>query len=784
MCAERRAAAAAAAAAVTLADAWTADYNSVFPMGVNVAATWDRGLAYARGQAMGYEHKHKGTSVQLGPVTGPLGREPEGGRNWEGWAPDPMLSGQMFAQTIAGIQSQHVIACGKHFIAYEQEHFRQPGDGFGYPVNNSYSSNLDDVTMHELYLWPWADGVRAGLGSIMCSYNQINNSYACQNSYTLNKLLKSELGFQGFVMSDWSAQMSGIGSALAGLDMSMPGDIQFNSGTSYWGSNLTVAVLNGTVPQWRLDDMAVRILSAWYYVGVDTDYTPINFDAWTLLTYGFQHYYAMEDYTVVNEHVDVRDHHGSLIREIGAASTVLLKNEGVLPLTGYEKFTGIFGEDAGPNNYGPNGCSDRGCDNGTLACGWGSGSANFPYLITPAFAIQEKIFGNDGIAQAIFDNYAYADIVSLAQQSTVAIVFVNADSGEGYIDVDGNIGDRNNLTLWHGGDDLIQNVTSGCNNTIVVIHSVGAVLLDSFYDNPNVTAILWAGVPGEQSGYSITDVLYGDVNPGGKLPFTMGFSRENYGTDVLYRPNNGYDAPQVNFDEGVFIDYRAFDRFGVDPIYPFGFGLSYTNFSYSNLAITKQNAGPYTPTTGYTIAAPEFGSVANDTSDYLFPANFSQVKAYIYPYLNSTSLSTSANESDYGVPGYVPSGSQDGSAQPFVPAGGEPGGNPQLFDILYTVTATVTNTGKVAGDEVAQLYVGLGGPNDPKVQLRGFERLSIGPGQSATFTVDLTRRDLSSWNVVAQNWLITNYTKTVYVGASSRDLPLQQCIEGADAFNG
>lgn len=132
---------------------WKADYNSVFPMGVNVAATWDRGMAYARGQGMGYEHKHKGSSVQLGPVAGPLGRSPEGGRNWEGFSPDPMLTGQMFAQTIQGIQSQHVIACGKHFIAYEQEHFRQPGNGFLYPVNNSLSSNLDDATMHELYLW-------------------------------------------------------------------------------------------------------------------------------------------------------------------------------------------------------------------------------------------------------------------------------------------------------------------------------------------------------------------------------------------------------------------------------------------------------------------------------------------------------------------------------------------------------------------------------------------------------------------------------------------------------
>lgn len=122
-------------------------------MGVNVAATWDRDLAYARGQGMGYEHKHKGSNIQLGPVVGPLGRVPASGRNWEGFAPDPVLSGVLFAETISGIQSQHVIACGKHFIGYEQEHFRSAGNGFGYEVEESYSANLDDVTMHELYLW-------------------------------------------------------------------------------------------------------------------------------------------------------------------------------------------------------------------------------------------------------------------------------------------------------------------------------------------------------------------------------------------------------------------------------------------------------------------------------------------------------------------------------------------------------------------------------------------------------------------------------------------------------
>ncbi|KAL8833025.1 MAG: hypothetical protein Q9170_004553 [Blastenia crenularia] len=755
------------------------DYNSAFPAGVNVAATFDRGLAYARGQAMGQEHRGKGVDIQLGPVAGPLGRAPAGGRNWEGFSPDPALTGIMMAQTIQGIQRAGVVACAKHYILNEQEHFRQVPEsaGFGFVINDSLSSNIDDATMHETYLWPFADAVRAGVGSIMCSYNQINNSYGCQNSHTLNYLLKGELDFQGFVMTDWQAQHSGVGSALAGLDMAMPGDVLFDTGTSYWGANLTVAVLNGTVPEWRLDDMATRIMAAFYYVGRDQNQVPINFDSWTLDTFGYQHYVAEEGFGLINEHVDVRAEHSTLIRQIGSASTVLLKNNNsALPLTGKEKFTAVFGSDAGDNPYGPNGCPDRGCDNGTLAMAWGSGTANFPYLITPETAIQNEVVSNNGVFQSITDNFAGTQILSLASQASVAIVFVNADAGEGYLNVDGNIGDRNNLTFWQGGDVLVQNVSSLCNNTIVVMHTVGPVLLSNYSENPNVTAILWAGVPGEQTGNSIADVLYGRVNPGAKLPFTFGAAREDYGTDLLYIPNEGTGAPQVSFTEGNFIDYRAFDKANITPVYEFGFGLSYTTFSYSNLQVNKLNVGPYTPTTGLTSAAPVLGNATNDTAQYQYPSNFTTIPLYIYPYLNGTDLETAANDSDYGSLGSVPPGSQDSSPQPLLAAGGAPGGNPELYNVLYQVEATITNTGQIPGEEVAQLYISLGGPYDPKIVLRGFERLSIQPGSSTTFHADITRRDISNWDTNAQNWAVSSSPKMVYVGSSSRNLPLSATL--------
>ena len=319
----------------------------------------------------------------------------------------------------------------------------------------------------------------------------------------------------------------------------------------------------------------------------------------------------------------------------------------------------------------------------------------------------------------------------------------------------------------------MQNVSALCNNTILVIHSVGPVLIEDYKNNENITAILWAGIPGEQSGNSLADVLYGRVNPGAKLPFSLAAKREDFGTDLLYVPNA--EIPQIQFEEGVFIDYRHLDRANITPTYEFGFGMSYTTFSYSDLAVTKHYVGSYTPNTGMTSPASTFGSISNTTSDYVFPSNMTRVPLYIYPYLNSTDLKASSNDSSYGT-GSVPAGSQDSAAQPVLPAGGAPGGNPQLYDVMYTVTATITNTGKITGEEVPQLYMSLGGPYNPKVVLRGFDRLSIGAGMSATFTADLTRRDLSNWDVGSQNWVISNSTKTVYVGSSSRNLPLSTTL--------
>jgi beta-glucosidase len=276
---------------------------------------------------------------------------------------------------------------------------------------------------------------------------------------------------------------------------------------------------------------------------------------------------------------------------------------------------------------------------------------------------------------------------------------------------------------------------------------------------------------------ALADILYGRVNPGGKLPFTIAAQRQDYGTDILYKSNNGQCTPQADFIEGIFIDYRWLDKNNITPTFEFGFGLSYTTFEYTNLKIEHAaNAPLYAINTGMSGAAPSRGNFSANPIDYAFPADLLPVLTYIYPYLptNSTPLPPLSNNS---AGAFLPANSTSGAPQPKPRAGGAPGGNSRLYDVLYTASVTVRNSGKVLGDEVVQLYVSLGGPADAPRVLRGFERVhALPPGQSATVAMELCRKDLMNWNSTLQDWEITKFRKTVYVGSSSRNLPLSQTL--------
>ncbi|KAI9737896.1 MAG: hypothetical protein M1834_009266 [Cirrosporium novae-zelandiae] len=778
-----------------------ADHSTAFPAGITVGSTWSRQLSYERGRALGREFRLKGINVLLGPSIGPLGRMPAGGRNWESFGADPVLQG-LGANTILGIQEEGVMATAKHFILNEQEHFRQ---SYEWGLPNAMSSNIGDRALHEIYLPPFAESIRiGGVASIMCSYQMVNNSYACQNSKLLNGILKDELGFQGFVQSDWLAQRSGVASALAGLDMSMPGDgLRWMDGNALWGPHLTRALLNSSVPLERLNDMVTRIIASWFQVGQDSWEEGPNFSSWTNSHIGLLHPGVPGDKTrgIVNKYVDVQGHgnesHSLIARKVAAEGTVLLKNENnILPLSTDgpslsqnmprdEKYrVGIYGEDAGPGKDGRNKCPDRGCNEGTLAQGWGSGTSEFPYLITPLKALNDTFNTNRVQLEASLTNdITDKEMLKTLKDRDLCLVFANSDSGEGYISVyDGTEtirGDRNNLYLQKGGDALISTVANRCGDghgrTVVIIHAVGPVLMEEWADLPGVDAIVLANIPGQESGHALVDVIFGKVDASGRLPYTIGKRLEDYGpgANILYYPNAV--VPQQDFEEGLYIDYRYFDKFNLTPRFDFGFGLSYTTFEFSNLRLTAtKTKSPFPSPRPSPLIPPSYPTVLPNPSSAVFPPNFRKLKKYIYPYLSSAEEAKPSGRASF-PPGYTI------TRQPS-PAGGGPGGNPSLFETFANVSVTLTNIGARSGKEVVQCYVSFpeGVIDDstgetidfPVRVLRGFEKVELAAGESKEVTLQLTRKDLSYWSVGYGNWIMPLGEFSLSVGRSSRDLPL------------
>ncbi|KAL1311900.1 hypothetical protein AAFC00_001971 [Neodothiora populina] len=533
------------------------EFVSAFPSQILVGATFDRHLMQRYGEALGQEYYDRGINVALLPVAGPLGRMARGGRNWEGFGADPYLSGAGMRAVTHGLQSQGVMAQAKHFLLNEQEFRRNPGK-----YGEAVSSNADDRTIHELYVFPFMDSLHAGAASVMCSYQRVNNSYACQNSALLNGILKTELGFQGFVTSDWGAQLTGLASANAGLDLAMPDSI-------YWGNNLTESVRNGSVALSRLDDMVTRILSSWFRLEQDKSFPSPSIYA----------------YNVSHDIVDVRGNHAALIREVGAAGHVLVKNSNnTLPLK-KPKFLSIYGYDAKlpdapwttSTRFGGGFDVNFGWEtfNGTLITGGGSGSNTPPYVISPFQAIQDRVLKDGGILRWDFvgvNPTAYAN-------SDACLVFINAYASEQF--------DRTSLTDDFS-DRLVRNVATNCSNTIVVIHSAGIRVVDNWIEHPNVTAVIYGLLPGQESGHALVDVLYGDVSPSGRLPFTIAKKEDDYG--LLLNSTIDYGPfPQDNFTEGLYIDYRHFDKYNTTPRYEFGYGLSYSTFAYSDLVVESLN---------------------------------------------------------------------------------------------------------------------------------------------------------------------------------------------------
>ncbi|KAK3353923.1 glycoside hydrolase superfamily [Lasiosphaeria hispida] len=523
--------------------------SNAFTPGIQAGSTWDVELIRQRGAYIGAEARGCGVHNILGPAPGPIGKHPGGGRNWEGFGADPYLQGIATAATIEGIQSAGVQSTVKHFIGNEQELNRE-----------TMSSTIDDRTIHELYLWPFAEAVHANVASVMCSYNKVNGTWACENDKILNGLLKNELGFPGYVVSDWNAQHTTNGAAIGGLDMTMPGS-DYNGKGILWGGLLNQAVSNNQVSKARLDDMTKRILASWYLLKQDSGYPRINIKA------------------------NVQGNHKENIRAVARDGIVLLKNSGILPLKKPTKIA-VIGSSAVVNPKGANACVDRGCNTGALGMGWGSGTTEYPYFVAPYDAIKTRA-QSDGTTVSLQNSDNASGVQSVASGVDAAIVFITASSGEGYITTESVAGDRPNLDPWHNGNQLVQAVAQANQNVVVVVHSTGPIVLETIQALPGVKAIVWAGLPSQENGNALVDVLYGLVSPSGKLPYTIGKSQSDYGTKV----STGND----NFAEGLYIDYRHFDNQKIAPRYEFGFGLSYTNFTFSDIEVTSNaKSGPAT----------------------------------------------------------------------------------------------------------------------------------------------------------------------------------------------
>ncbi|KAH9932207.1 glycoside hydrolase [Fomitopsis serialis] len=566
---------------------------SQFPAGQAVAATWDRELIYQRGYAMGKEFFDQGVNIALGPVTGgPLGRSPRGGRNFEGFFDDAYATGEAAYMTVRGMQDSGVLATAKHYIGYEQETFRDPfnqSESYDvFPVNEQtpISSNIDNKALHELYC---GVSLKPSAPEQATSYNEVNQTHSCANAYTLNNLLKarlviepvnptliklivvSQLNFQGGVMSDWGGDWGDADFINGGLDMSMPGVGFGGIFGPMWGQGLIPLIENGTIAESRVDDAAIRTLTPWIFSGQPA-YPP------PAVTWNADpQYYETEDaYWRDVRQVETM----TLIRQIGEDSATLLKNtNNALPLRA-PKVIAIVGSDAGPNELG---ALDGGGSNafptwnlnGTLTLGGGSGWAIPPYVVTPYEAISYRGRTMNSQVYAIFNDTAYDAVNVTVPSADVALVFVSAFTREGE--------DRATLYLDNDDDTLIQTVAANCNNTIVVMHAGGPVLVEAWIDNPNVTAVIAAHFPGQEAGTAITNVLFGDVSPSGKLPYTIGYSLDDYAPDTIVA--TPVLQPQAYFNESTLIDYRWFSANNITPRFEFGYGLSYSTFAYSSVYV-------------------------------------------------------------------------------------------------------------------------------------------------------------------------------------------------------
>ena len=518
--------------------------TTAFPAPIDQAATWDPSLQKRFGEELGFEAWRKGANVMLAPDVN-IDRVPLDGRNYESLGEDPFLAGQTAVAEIDGIQSNPVIATVKHLAAYSQQ-----------TNESSTSANVSMRTLEEIYLSPFDAAVSQGhVGAVMCSYNLINDVHACQDPETLTQVLRSQWGFRGFVVSDWIlAVRSTISSAKAGLDIEMPTG-------NFFGEPLQRAVETGQIPVAALNQMVLDILTPMFRIGL-FDHIPAEGPQRQTLN--------------VSTPADI-----DTALTLAEDGTVLLKDAGrVLPFTKASKRIAVIGRPASPE--------------GAAGAYGGGGSSHVPafglaHVVAPLSAIRHMAAKRDDTV--VFNNGSdTASAVAAAKSASVAVVFAD--------DAEGETQDEPNLNLRAGDctfvcaysnedqDTLIASVARANPHTIVVLDSGGPVLMPWI---SQVKGIVEAWYPGQQDGNAIAAVLFGAVDPSGKLPETFPASESQLPTNTVaqFPGLNNQEA----YSEGLLIGYRWYDAKHIAPLFPFGYGLSYTSFSLADLSVRRRSGG-------------------------------------------------------------------------------------------------------------------------------------------------------------------------------------------------
>ncbi len=491
-----------------------------FPTASSLASTWDVDLLQKMGQALGEECIALKVDVLLGPGNN-MKRTPLCGRNFEYFSEDPFLAGEMAAGLIRGIQGKGVGTSLKHYAANNQEFQRF-----------SISSEVDERTLREIYLPAFETAVKKGKPwTVMCSYNKINGTYGSEHRQLLVEILKDEWGFEGLVVSDWGAVHDRDASLKGGLDLEMPGPQERRTRA------VVEAVRSGELDEAVLDEAVRRILGIVFK--------------------------AAE--TPKGGKFDVNAHH-ALARKISAEGMVLLKNNGILPLKNAHHIA-VIGRSAEAPHYQ----------------GGGSSHINPTSVAIPFVELKQQAAGadlvyaegypaDDSFQQALIDR-----AVEVAQPADVALLFIALPSykeSEGY--------DRPDLDLTTQQIALIQAVSRAQPKTVVILNNGSAVTMSEWIDGP--AAVLEAWMMGQAGGGAIADVLFGKVNPSGRLAETFPLKLADTPAYLNYPGANGV----VRYGEGIFIGYRYYDAKEMPVLFPFGYGLSYTTFAYSNLKVSAQ----------------------------------------------------------------------------------------------------------------------------------------------------------------------------------------------------